>query len=127
MIKLKAGCWYGWQMMPGYTDAPYFSPIRIALVEEVVDQAGMIDVKFLNALYAQGVQQFKKRLQILFRAKTYLVARIDPALDRGRTAIISKITPAWLDACCPQVAAELGTHVPASKLQLALDQAFGQG
>ena len=125
MMKLRPGRWYGWQMLPGYVDSPYFSPIRTETVKLVSSAPPTIDLRFLNALYAQGVQIFEKRLEVICSAKTYLMAR-EVGSDLGRAVVIVEMSFGWLEACCPHVATELGSRLTNHELAPALDRLFGQ-
>lgn len=101
-MKLKQGHWYGWQMMPGYLDAPYFSPIRIENAPTVPGIGQTYSLEFLNAQYARGVRNFTLELTVLFKASSYLVVSMKDTT--GRTGILSKMTANWLRRCCPDVA-----------------------
>lgn len=100
--------WFAWQMIPGYLgerSVPYCSPIYITEVTPLKTGRGLIKVEFLNALYAQGVQDFCIDLKVLKRAKDYLVGELvySPGEDSGRVAIISHIEFQWVERFCPEL------------------------
>jgi hypothetical protein len=102
---LARGRWYGWQMLPGYTDGydPYFSPIRILHVEALKTGHGILRVDFWNALYAEGAQQLQTDLKIRSHHAAYLVAELrypnnGPA---DRSVVISAMSAGWLERFCP--------------------------
>jgi hypothetical protein len=107
-LQLTPKHWYGWQMLPGYAgerNIPYFSPIRMEEVTPRKTGKGILTIKFFNALYAQGVQDFTLDLSILKREASYLVSEILYAgqSTRGRTAIIGRIEFEWIQFFCPSL------------------------
>ena len=46
-LTLEVARWYALTMYPGYTDSPYYSPIRIENVRPL--GAGLIEIEFYNA------------------------------------------------------------------------------
>lgn len=104
-LHLAEGRWYGWQMLPGYTDGyePYFSPIRVLRAEALKTGRGILKLSFWNALYAEGVQQFHLDLKIRTHDAAYLVAELhSPGADvANRSAVISKMSVSWLQRFCP--------------------------
>ncbi len=62
-FTIVRGAWYAWTMYPGYADEPHSSPIFIHAVSAAGDRCLQID--FLNAGYAEGVQHFTKVLRTL--------------------------------------------------------------
>lgn len=65
-LHIQAGHWYAWQMLPGYGDSvPYFSPIFVHSVVLSPTNPNILDVHFLNLLYAAGVQDFHMTLRPL--------------------------------------------------------------
>ena len=105
-LVLQPDRWYGWQMLPGYAgerNVPYFSPI---LVREIVPRKtgrGVLTVRFFNALYAQGVEDFALDLRILRRAAAFLVADVLVGTEEQaeRVGIVSHIEFEWLRRFCP--------------------------
>lgn len=120
---LESGNWYGWQMLPGYFGGPYFSPIRISRVQ-VLDDGRVWDVKFLNALYAAGVQNTRQRLRLLANEAEYTIVRIEGGQDRS--AVISPMSSGWLDSCCPRVLHEIEATPLHGSLSDSLDVLFGR-
>lgn len=102
---LSPGRWYGWQMLPGYTDgySPYFSPIRVERIVPKKTGAGWLDIEFYNAFYAEGVEEFHVSARILNRGETYLVCAIDGASSSPRTAVISSLSMDWLRDHCQKL------------------------
>ena len=54
-------------------------------------------IKFLNAAYAGGVQDFDLALRVIKRAGTYMIGEIDDHNEQHeRTAVIGEIDFEWL-------------------------------
>ena len=104
-LQLEPGTWYVWQMFPGYTSEPYLSPILIRRVTPLKTGAGMLEVEFYNAFYAEGVREFTQRLRILVRGENYLMARIEQPGGDQRACVITELTPWWVQALLPDLAA----------------------
>lgn len=107
--------WFAWQMLPGYTgerSVPYCSPIFTTDITPLRTGMGVINLKFINVLYAQGVQDFNLDIKVIKRAKDYLIGELIycPDEDSGRAAIISHIELQWIERFCP----ELWYHRPPS-------------
>ena len=66
---------------------------------------GNLKIKFVNAMYAEGVQSFDVDLRILGRYENYLIGEIDHhgTSITGRVAIISHIEFDWIRQCCPEI------------------------
>lgn len=114
-FSIVKNCWVAWQMIPGYfgeRSVPYCSPIFVTGITPLKSGKGQIRLEFLNALYAQGVQNFCLDIKVLKRAKDYLVGEIihSPGENSGRVAVISHIEFQWLQRFCP----ELWFHRPPS-------------
>lgn len=117
-FKLIENRWFAWQMIPGYFGeraVPYCSPIYVTEVKPLKMGNGTIKLKFINALYAQGVQDFSLNLRVLKRAKDYLVADLVYDADKtpDRCVVISHIEFEWIKKFCPQ----LWFHRPPSSCQ----------
>jgi hypothetical protein len=112
-LQLMPMHWYGWQMLPGYFGVPYFSPIWVQEVTPRKTGKGILAVKFINTLYAEGVQNSNVNLRILKHEASYLAAEILYGADGpgDRTAIVSSIDFEWIRLFCPGVWAE---HPPES-------------
>lgn len=97
-LTLKPGHWYAWQMMPGYTDIPYYSPIRVDHCEALGTGQSKLRLAYFNAAYAAGVQNFEEPLRVLIRERDYMIAVRDEGKSIGeiRTAIISNISWDWM-------------------------------
>lgn len=92
-------------MFPGYLGefcVPYFSPIFIEKIEGMKTGKNIIKLNFLNALYAQGVQNFEFNLQILKRSENYLFANIqyNSNSNLDRFVVISTIEFEWIKLFC---------------------------
>ena len=92
--------WYAWQMLPGYGDTPYYSPIWIRRVQPLKTGHSRLRLTFWNVAYAEGVQEFEVELRILKRSLLFLAA--DVVSQQDRLVIISEITTGWLRQCFPQ-------------------------
>jgi hypothetical protein len=60
LFTLRPGDWAAMEMWPGYAEpsVPYFSPVRIEGVEPLKTGQRQILIRFFNAAYAEGVQDF---------------------------------------------------------------------
>lgn len=132
-LQLVPECWYGWQMIPGYgaeSNLPYFSPIRVTRVTPKKSGSGILSVTFLNALYAEGVQEFELDLRILSHERDYLIADLiyGESGPSGRTAVVSQIDFEWIRRLCPGLwtAQPPGKMTPAAQgsVSIYLDEAF---
>lgn len=101
-LTLETGHWYGWQMLPGYADLPYFSPIYISEIEPLKTGKNMLSLTFVNAMYANGVKEFEQTLKILSHQEQFLVADITSS-NQNRCAIISEISFSWIKQCVPEI------------------------
>lgn len=126
--------WCAWQMLPGYTGercVPYFSPLHVRRVRPLKTRKQVLELDYVNVLYAEGVQFFSGiRFQVLTRAANYLVARVEEPTSDDRVAVLSHIEFGWLAACCPGVLrafppARLGSPYDSS-ISLYLDFVFLQ-
>jgi protein-tyrosine phosphatase len=79
-------------MFPGYSAAPYCSPIRVHTVTPLKRGDGSFTLEFWNAFYAEGVQSMTYQLRTLRRTPDYLVAEV---LGQDRTVTISLLTDEW--------------------------------
>jgi hypothetical protein len=128
-LYLARDRWYGWQLLPGYTDRydPYFSPIRVFHIEPLKTGHGILRLGFWNALYAEGVQDFQIDLKIRVHHPSYLVADLCYHSNHfaDRSAIISAMSTSWLDRFCPFLVqgrrADTGDE---SDIELYLDRLF---
>ncbi len=133
-LRIQAGHWYAWQMLPGYGDGmPYFSPIFVQRVRLWPNNPNIFDVYFDNVLYAVGVQGFHKTIRPLLRASTYVVAELLEGEADGpvRTGIISDISFEWLEQVLPQVLKDIPPRMPSDGKDLTiaayLTACFGVG
>tara|TARA_B100000965_G_scaffold402920_1_gene429940 strand:- start:12957 stop:13358 length:402 start_codon:yes stop_codon:yes gene_type:complete len=97
-MTLERGRWYAWQMLPGYVNGAYYSPIRVNEVEPLKSGQSRMKLDYLNAAYAQGVQSFKDTLRVLLRAEDYMIVVREEGQEpaKVRSAIITPITWDWL-------------------------------
>jgi hypothetical protein len=98
--------WFGWQMMPGYVGTgflPYCSPIFVSEVKALKTGKGIIQLKFLNAFYAVGVQDFSITMKVMKRDTNYLVGDLMDSINKSsdRCAVISQIEFEWIKEFCP--------------------------
>ena len=131
-FSIHKNAWFAWQMVPGYIgerSVPYCSPIYVTGITPLKSGKGLITLEFLNALYAQGVQDFCLDIKVLKRAKDYLVGELVYSSDEdsGRVAVISHIEFSWVERFCP----ELWYHRPpsstshgASSISMYLNEVF---
>jgi hypothetical protein len=104
-FSIQADQWFTWQMVPGYLggqSVPFFSPIYVTDVHPLKTGKNILRLKFLNVLYAPGVQDFNIDLKLLKRDKDYLIGELTGE-DSGRVAIISHIGFAWVERFCPEL------------------------
>lgn len=102
-LTLTEGQWHVWQMYPGYTSEPYVSPILIRRVTPLKTGAGVLEVEFYNAFYAEGVREFTQRLHVLVRGENYLMARIEQPGGDQRSCVITELTPWWAQVLLPDL------------------------
>ena len=107
-FTLQEDRWVAWQMVPGYMgerSVPYCSPIYVTAVKPLKTGKSILELEFLNVLYAQGVQDFRLDIRVLKRAKDFLVGELiyAPGEDSGRVAIISHIEFSWVERFCPEL------------------------
>jgi len=107
-LQLTPKHWYGWEMLPGYFAKrylPYFSPIWLEDVTPRKAGRGILTVRFINTMYAEGVQDVTLDLRVLKRENSYLVGEIlyHGQSPRDRTAIISHIEFDWIRLFCPDL------------------------
>lgn len=108
-------------MMPGYIDAPYFSPILIHEVIPLKSGASLLKLRFLNVGYAEGVQNFEKTLRVVLRLSTFLFAAEQESEDRG--VVISELNHGWLERCF-SILLERYPLREGTDLQIYLNQIF---
>jgi hypothetical protein len=116
VLTIAKDCWYAWQMLPGYAGpgyAPYCSPIFVREVTPRKTGKALLHLKFVNVLYAAGVQDFSMDLRVLKRAAHYLLAELthDEGDAADRSVIISHIEFEWIRRFCP----EIWSHRPLSE------------
>ncbi len=101
LLRLTPGRWSAWQMLPGYGSGPYFSPISIHEVVPLHTGRGVLRLRFLNVMYAEGVQDFTKDLRVLTHTPEYLLAELVEGEQLRRSAVVSDLTIEWLRRCTP--------------------------
>jgi hypothetical protein len=132
-FTLLASRWFGWQMNPGYDGSrfvPYCSPIFVTRVAPLKTGKGILEMDFLNACYAEGVQNFHgTRIRILLRGENYLIGHILNDTTEVRSAVVSHVEFAWLECFCPEI---IQAHPPwemeplySGSVSLYLDRIFG--
>jgi hypothetical protein len=107
LFKLKTYSWYAWQMLPGYDDTTYFSPIFVQSVTPLKSGNNRLKLQFINAMYAVGAKDFEFDLQIVRRMPSHLIADLS---DGDRTAIISEINFGWIERFTPNLLKRGGTN-----------------
>lgn len=118
-IILLPGRWYGWTMLPGYTDEPYQSPVKITRVEPVKAGSQLLRLDLFNAGYASGVQMQQHVIRVLKRTSSALAGEIQSleGTPTDRLVILEELSPRWLRIAMP------GIEVDAADLQLAMEEA----
>lgn len=96
LFTLRKGHWYAYEMLPGYSDERYYSPILVDCVEPLKTGRNIVRVGFYNACYAEGVRGFQKDFRVLHRGASFMLMRIEGAEDR--CAIVCPLTWGWLHA-----------------------------
>ena len=79
IFTLRVDHWYAWQMLPGYIDEHYFSPIKVNRVIPKKSGDSILRLGFYNAAYAAGAQNFVLELKVMVRAETYTVSALQYA------------------------------------------------
>ena len=124
LVRLLPGLWYGWQTMPGNGSTPHFTPVRVCSATLIFHDGPLVDLRFLTPTSSHNVELAYERLEVLFPADHYLIAKLHIRRRSRRVAIISELTPAWLARCCPAIAREADLSVSRLGLQQALDAFF---
>lgn len=92
-----------WCQDVGDRNVPYFSPIYVRAVTPKKSGRRELTLQFLNAEYAEGVQEFSLNLRILKHANEYIVSELiyseEASVDR--VAIVSRIEFEWMRRFCP--------------------------
>ena len=126
LFTLEKERWYAWEMLPGYTGSRYYSPIRVENIQPLQTGRGILELRFWNACYAEGVQSFVLRLMVLHRGQEYMIVKLLYGDDSegDRCGIISPITSSWLQCHFPEVLKKLSTSglVDEVDLQLHLER-----
>jgi hypothetical protein len=94
LFELKPFTWYAWQMLPGYTDEFYYSPIYIQKVIPKKSGKSMLEVHFINAFYAAGTKDFELDMKVIKREPGFMMLDL---IYGQRAAIVSDINYAWFD------------------------------
>jgi len=106
-LKRLVDSWYAWQMVPGYGAkrcVPYCSPILVKAVKPKKSGKRVLRLSFINAMYAEGVQDFEADLRIVSHAPDWLIAEIlDPPNGDPRAAVVSHIEFEWIREYCPSI------------------------
>lgn len=92
----------------GRWNVPYFSPIYVELVTPRKTGRRILHIRFINAFYAQNVQDFELDLEIIKHTPGYLVANLVGSEDR--CAVISQIEFGWIEQFCPSLWSEHPPH-----------------
>lgn len=97
MLTLTRGTWYGWQMLPGYFQDPYYSPIKIFEVTPLKTGRRDLKIDFYNAFYIDGISIFVKTLRVIRRYKRFMVCDLlEDGKNDPRMAIITDITATFM-------------------------------
>ena len=101
-FRIEIEKWYAWQMLPGYIDTPFFSPIYMKNIKPFKTGNGIINLVFFNAAYAEGVQNFSVDLHVIKRTDSYFIGEyLNSSPSPERSAIISDICFGWLSLFFP--------------------------
>lgn len=91
--------WYGFTMFPGYTEAPFHSPLRVDTLKPLGYRR--LEIGALLLAYAAGVRDRTIRLIVLKRTADHLVC--EPADNPGRTYVITPLTRSWMRQYFPNL------------------------
>ena len=91
-FKLEPFTWYAWQMLPGYTDEFYCSPMYIQKIIPKKTGKNLLEVHFINAFYAAGAKGFELEMKVLMRGPGFMI--LDLLYDE-RAAVVSSISYSW--------------------------------
>lgn len=122
LFTIRENRWYAWQMIPGYLDGGYFSPIYVGQFRALHTGKGLVEMSFFNAMYATGVQGFSIKARVIKRAPDFLVLDLGPNGQRERAAIVSEVSFGWLARTVSSI--EIPEEAP-SEIQTFLDNYFG--
>lgn len=89
--------WYGLSMYPGYGDVSYFSPIQVQLVNLLGNK--LIEIEYINAGYAEGVQLMKKKYIVHRRSEFHVI--LNEIHVPERTVILEPLSASWIISRAP--------------------------
>ena len=134
LFTLAPNRWYGWQMIPGYAGSrcvPYFSPVYMRKVTPKKSGKGIIQMEFLNVLYAEGVQWFEVNVRVTNRSANFLIGELIESQKSAdaRCVVLSHIEFEWLRRFCPEIMGnspvERCSSVAQSSVSMYLNEVFG--
>ena len=134
-LTLASQQWYAWQMIPGYVgerNVPYCSPIFVTGVTPKKTGKGILQLDFINVLYAAGVEYFSLDLRIIKHSADYMIADLLYGPEGpDRAGVISHIEFAWIERFCPNLWYQRPPSsfepVIACSVSLYLSEVFGVG
>jgi len=103
---LVPATWYAWHMFPGYLDYPYQSAILLEHVRPVPTRKTYLEISYLDAGYAGGVQDFERRVRVLAWTRHDVVCMFDREDGGHRVAVISELHEEWLRKGWPELMAK---------------------
>ncbi len=96
-LKLETNKWYAWQMLPGYAELKYHSPIKILDIVQSTGTDSLV-LNFYNACYNQGTKLFCYELKIIAHTKVCLICEV-VSNEKNKLytmAIIEEIDYQWI-------------------------------
>jgi len=104
-LELEEGNWYAWEITPGYSEKTYYSPIKIERVRQTSFSPIRYEMEMFNALYAQGVRNFRLDLVVAQACHDALAAYISYGAepDLSRQVTIRSISWEWIGQHMPRL------------------------
>ena len=93
--------WYAWTVIPGYMDYPYQSAILLHKCKPVPTRKTFLEIVYREAGYADGVQEFERRVKVLAWTRHAVVCMFDREDGGHRVATISELHADWLRKIWP--------------------------
>lgn len=95
-LDLAPGTWYAWTVVPGYLDYPHQSVILLHEARVAPGRKAILDISYRDAGYAQGVQDFERRVKVLAWTPHAMVCQLQNDGSDQRVATIFALSEHWV-------------------------------